>query len=374
MKRWLVAVIFILSVTGCATQANYESRLDLWKGASEKKLIDAWGIPQGSYVSNDGVKYLIYSYVRNTSTPTMLPNLLLPFGLPGRTSQESCQTTFIVKDERVIGWKIQGNDCTSPQSAQQMQEHEFSSTRNLAMIGDVNAQLHLADLYANGLGVAKNETKAFEWAQKAATKGNADAQLYLAHMYSAGGGVAKDEAKAFEWMLKSAMAGNVEAQNNSGMWYLKGIGTQKDLAKALKWFEIAALAGEPSAQTTIGWAYMSDDFGLARDYLLALDWNMKASKQGFGEGTSNIGLLYENGWGVPVNYVEAANWHKKAIEQKAHSGQAEFQLGGLYEKGLGVPKDLGESARLYRTVIEKFSDCECVGEAQKRLNALMSAR
>jgi len=138
------------------------------------------------------------------------------------------------------------------------------------------------------------------------------------------------------------------------------------------WVRKSAAQGVPYAQTTLGWAYMSTQFGLPSDYQLAMEWNIKAANQGYGRGTENVALLYENGWGVPLNYLEAANLYKKAISQGADSGQAQLHLGGLYENGLGVQKDLNEATNLYRNVIEKYGNSEYAGEARIRLSAIAS--
>ena len=170
----------------------------------------------------------------------------------------------------------------------------------------------------------------------------------------------------------NAEQGNAVAQYNLARSYAAGKNVTKDLKAALYWFEKAASAGQPNAQTSMGWAYMSDYLELAPNYKLAMEWNLKAANQGFGEGSSNIGLLYENGWGMPVNYAAAAKWYLKAIEQGAHSGQAELHLGALYENGRGVGKNLELAEYLYRTVVEKFGNGEFAEEAKTRL-ALMRA-
>lgn len=177
---------------------------------------------------------------------------------------------------------------------------------------------------------------------------------------------------ALDALRLRAEQGDAGAQNNLAESYAAGKNTAKDLKAALYWFEKAASAGQPNAQTSMGWAYMSGYLGLAPDYKLAMEWNLKAANQGFGEGSSNIGMLHENGWGVPVNYAEAAKWYLKAIEQRAYSGQAELRLGVLYENGWGVGKDPEQAEYLYRTVVEKFGNGEFAEEAKTRL-ALMQA-
>jgi TPR repeat protein len=58
----------------------------------------------------------------------------------------------------------------------------------------------------------------------------------------------------------------------------------------------------------------------------------------------NLGVCYEQGWGVPRDYVEAARLYQLAAAQ----GNAEAQcgFGGLYENGKGVAQDFVEAARL----------------------------
>ncbi len=56
---------------------------------------------------------------------------------------------------------------------------------------------------------------------------------------------------------------------------------------------------------------------------------------------SNLGVLYENGWGVKQSAEMAFFWYQKAAEK----GQIEAQhnLAGLYQQGNGVKKDLNSA-------------------------------
>ena len=56
-----------------------------------------------------------------------------------------------------------------------------------------------------------------------------------------------------------------------------------------------------------------------------------------------IGLLYEEGWGVPEDDAEARKWYRKAAEQ-GHV-RAQFNLGVIYDTGTGVPEDDAEALR-----------------------------
>jgi hypothetical protein len=94
---------------------------------------------------------------------------------------------------------------------------------------------------------------------------------------------------------------------------------------------------------------------------------------------SLLGLSYEKGQGVPVDYVQAARWYRKAAEQG--SGHAQFLLGGMYFEGKGVPKDLvqayawfnraapqNEGAAELRDSLQKFMTPTQIAEG-KRLSS-----
>lgn len=70
-----------------------------------------------------------------------------------------------------------------------------------------------------------------------------------------------------------------------------------------------------------------------------------AAEQGHGAAQFNIGVMLNNGRGVPQDHGEAARWLRKAAEQ----GMAEAQsyLGVMYSKGQGVPQDYKEAIRWF---------------------------
>jgi formylglycine-generating enzyme len=72
----------------------------------------------------------------------------------------------------------------------------------------------------------------------------------------------------------------------------------------------------------------------------------QAADQGSATATTNIGLLYEHGYGVAQDYGQAMQWYRKAAD--TGNAFAMVQIGGLYEKGLGIPKDRSEAISWYR--------------------------
>ncbi len=87
------------------------------------------------------------------------------------------------------------------------------------------------------------------------------------------------------------------------------------------------------------------------DYKLVMRLVRPLAEQGNAEAQSILGLLYNTGQGVPVDYAEAARWLRRAAEQG--KAPAQFGLGGLYANGQGVPQDYVEAARWYRRSAEQ---------------------
>lgn len=82
------------------------------------------------------------------------------------------------------------------------------------------------------------------------------------------------------------------------------------------------------------------------DYQRALrEWKPLA-EAGKRDAQFNLGLLYENGLGVPKDPATAATWYKRAAEQDDREAQA--YLAEMYAQGLGIPRDDTEALRWYK--------------------------
>ena len=83
----------------------------------------------------------------------------------------------------------------------------------------------------------------------------------------------------------------------------------------------------------------------------ALDDLIKTAEQGDAEAQFNLGVIYDEGQGVPQDYAEAAKWYRMAAEQG--DADAQFILGVMYDEGQGVPKDDTEAVKWYRLAAEQ---------------------
>ncbi|MBQ7690899.1 MAG: SEL1-like repeat protein [Muribaculaceae bacterium] len=78
--------------------------------------------------------------------------------------------------------------------------------------GNAQAQFDLGECYANGSGMAQDNTEAVRWFRKAAEQGHAKAQVQLGECYLRGDGVAKNHAEGVRWLRKAAERGHEGAQ------------------------------------------------------------------------------------------------------------------------------------------------------------------
>jgi TPR repeat protein len=87
------------------------------------------------------------------------------------------------------------------------------------------------------------------------------------------------------------------------------------------------------------------------DYVGALREWRAAADAGDQESQYAVGVLYDEGYGMPADDGEAARWYRRAAEQNQINAQ--FVLGLFYDEGIGVPLDDMLAARWYRRAGEQ---------------------
>ncbi len=86
----------------------------------------------------------------------------------------------------------------------------------------------------------------------AARSGNAEAEELIGVMYAMGLGVERDDRRAFEWYLRSAMKGHPGAQSGVGWYFEVGRGLPSiDLVRAYLWYTLSAIGGDPDAAISL---------------------------------------------------------------------------------------------------------------------------
>jgi hypothetical protein len=105
---------------------------------------------------------------------------------------------------------------------------------------------------ARDLMEAGRFAEAMEALRPAARSGNADAEELIGVMYALGLGVERDDARAFEWYLRAAMKGHAGAQSGVGWYYEVGRGLPApDLVRAYLWYALSAIGGDPDAAISL---------------------------------------------------------------------------------------------------------------------------
>ncbi|WP_408591282.1 hypothetical protein [Novosphingobium sp.] len=125
---------------------------------------------------------------------------------------------------------------------------------------------------------------------------------------------------------------------------------QKDYVQARNWYLQAAAMGYAAAMYNLGVLYENGQ-GVPQDYVQARRWYAQAAAKGDAVAMYNLGVLYGNGKGGPEDYAQARRWY--ALAAAKGDASAMFNLGVLYENGQGVPQDYVQARRWYAQAAAK---------------------
>lgn len=233
--------------------------------------------------------------------------------------------------------------------------------------GHASAQSSLGMMYAAGHGVPKDYAKAADWLQRAAMQGDAIAQSLLGAMYEEGLGVPKDAAKSVEWHQKSAAQNYSLSQYQIGLLYYFGVNNvPQNFVLAYAWLNLAAAQGLEEAKDysnrleqqltpsqraegqrlATNWK-KGDTLQVENQIVTALpitsdsnsdlDAQTKKARNGDPIAQFDLGMMYDNGDGVPKDAARAVEWWLKAAAQGY--ADAQHNLGLAYSTGEGVTRD-----------------------------------
>jgi TPR repeat protein len=109
-----------------------------------------------------------------------------------------------------------------------------------------------------------------------------------------------------------------------------------DYETAFALWQPLAEAGHVDAQFNLGLMY-DNGAGVPRDLRIAAAWYSRAAEAGDRAAQSYLGEMYARGEGVGQSFEKAVAWYEKA----AYKGdtRAQYNLGILYASGKGVPLD-----------------------------------
>lgn len=109
---------------------------------------------------------------------------------------------------------------------------DMEQARDLMEAGDYPAAKQLFEVYARS--------------------GNAEAEELIGVMYALGLGVPRDDVRAFDWYLRASLKGHAGAQSGLGWYYEVGRGiTAPDLVRAYLWYALSAIGGDVDAPDSL---------------------------------------------------------------------------------------------------------------------------
>ena len=158
-------------------------------------------------------------------------------------------------------------------------------------------------------------------------------------------------AQAFQLFTKGANAGDAESQVMLGRMYYDGKGTEQDCEQARRWFQTAIDQNNGDAYAWMSDIYVEKKCGDEVDYEKALQLIRRSIDLGSAYGMNNLGLMYQNGFGITKDLNEAVKWLRMSAEHGDPAGQ--LDLGGLYSSGKGVTQDYAEAMKWYRMAADQ---------------------
>jgi TPR repeat protein len=223
----------------------------------------------------------------------------------------------------------------------------FNEATKRAQQNDPAAMTLLGEIYAQGLGVGRDDSKAAQWYKLAAAKGGRDALFALAMfnfqgragtqnleeaarlldaaaklghagaaydlglLYLQGQQFSQDFKRASELFAAAAEAGNSEAQYALATMYKEGRGVQKDMSKAMRLMQQASVAGNLDAMVEFAIAQFNGE-GINKDEPAAAQLFLKAAHLGSPIAQNRLARIRMAGRGMPADATEAVKWHMVA--------------------------------------------------------------
>ena len=157
-----------------------------------------------------------------------------------------------------------------------------------------------------------------------------------------------------------------------------------DYQTAYEVFRALAEGDDAGAQSMLGLMYDNGE-GVPQDSSRAAQWYRAAAEQGEEYAQLNLGFMYGNGEGIPQDFSKASRWFRAAAEQG--NAKAQFNLGLMYAKGDGVLQNNitahmwfniasangHQKAREVRSGMADLMSRDAIAEAQSRARTCMES-
>lgn len=211
-----------------------------------------------------------------------------------------------------------------------------------AQKNDPAAMTLIGEIYAKGLGVGRDDSKAAQWYKLAAAHGDSDAMFALAMFDFTGRAGPRDPEEGARLLTEAAKLGHPLAAYNLGLLYLDGKQFPQDYKRAAELFRQAARAGNPEAQYALATLYKEGQ-GVPKDLPQAMKLMGEASLAGNVDAMVEYAIAEFNGEGTAKNEPAAARLFLRAARRG--SPIAQNRLARILMAGRGMPADPTEAIK-----------------------------
>ena len=221
-------------------------------------------------------------------------------------------------------------------------ENAYLCYKKAAEQGYAPAMGSLGYVLLEGEGVEQDEEKALKWLRKGSNMNDGYSQYLLGNLYVYGrAGLEEDYDEALKLYRKAIEKGETGPLNQLCRMYCLGLGVEVDDDEAIKWGMKAVKEGDTGVYYFLGLAYEHK-----KKYMEALSWYKKGAYEMDSGCMLQIGYLYDDDGGLPVNYQEAVRWYRKAVDNDSDEGL--YCLAWMYYYGHGVAEDEDKCYELMR--------------------------
>lgn len=198
-----------------------------------------------------------------------------------------------------------------------------------------DAAFRIGLCHLKGLGVEKDEHKAFEWFSKGSELQSVYAMYMMGECYRYGIGTDRNNDAAANAFVRAVKLTDEQPSHNTCVFAILalaqcfegGIGVTQDSSCALELYKRAADFGLVEAMFHAARVMISNerpDYSSARPYML------RAARKGFAPAMLHMGMFADEGKGVRKNQNDARGWYAKAISASIDQEQSTFDFPERY--------------------------------------------
>jgi uncharacterized protein len=207
--------------------------------------------------------------------------------------------------------------------------------------GCSTAALFLGNIFFDGIGSARDPVKAYGHFAFAAEEGDPESAFKAGNCKANGVGTEQNDEDALEWYLLAAKGGQREAQYSISQIDRRLTNVQLSDEEKFGWLCESARRGYPPALNALGWDLIIQEYG-DDTVEQGIKYLRQSAKLGDADAQFKLGVLYNEGIGVPEDESTAANWWKVSADNGDADGQSRYGFALLYGNGVDQNPQLAE--------------------------------